>query len=121
MVGEMYPTEEVDARSECGYEYFVWMQFELEMVAKKILYAWQKRQEPRAVCGKYDEVVGIADVVFGFERVLGELIKLIHVDVHEKLTGEVTERESFAGRGRMKTLDDVLQQGYGAFVREMSP
>ena len=45
------------------------------------------------VFGKKHKIIGIADVVSHFELVLHELVKLVHVDVHQELGGEVAEWE----------------------------
>lgn len=52
--------------------------------------------------------------------VLYPLIEFVHVDVHEKLGGEVPQWQSYAGRG-MKAADDTLYEPEDALVGNMSP
>ena len=40
------------------------------------------------------EVIRIANIIFYFEFMLHELVKLIHIDVDEELGGEITQRKA---------------------------
>ena len=66
---------------------------------------WQYFHEHAFVVVHDDEIVSIADVMFLFESVLYELIKFIHVHVHEKLRCQVTEWQSPAWAGTLETAD----------------
>jgi len=41
---------------------------------------------------------------------LHKLIKLIHVDVHQKLRGKIAERKSYSLFTARKTADNILQK-----------
>jgi hypothetical protein len=52
------------------------------------------------------EVVSVADVVLDVKNVFfNVLIKLVHVDIHEELRGEVAEGEAYSGFSRMETTN----------------
>ena len=44
--------------------------------------------------GQEYKVIGVADIIFGFELVLYILVKLVHVDIHQKLTRKVAKRKA---------------------------
>ena len=39
-----------------------------------------------------DKIVAIADIIFRFEPMLGELIELIHIDIRKELASDVSQR-----------------------------
>ena len=45
-----------------------------------------------------NEVVRVADVVLCLHFMLYELIEFVHVDIHEELAGEISERKPFSER-----------------------
>lgn len=92
------------------------MQLKLEFGGEKGADAWQQTFEPRTVFGQEDEIIGVADVVRGFKLMRGELVELVHVDVHEELGGEVAQREAFAGRGGVEALYHFCKECDRAFV-----
>lgn len=94
MVGKMHPAEKVHAGGKGFDEYFFGMEFKPQFVPQKTDNVPRPLLEPGFVFRKNDEIVGVADVMFRFERVLRELVELIHVHVHQKLTREVPERQA---------------------------
>lgn len=59
----------------------------------------------------------IAYIQFSFE----ELVKLIHVNIHEKLRSEVAERQTHSCPfGRMETINNLFPKPHGVVIRNMS-
>ena len=65
------------------------MEGEVEMFFKKCPNLRQKFLEICFVTGKDHEIISIADIVVCFHVMLDPLVKLVHVDVYEKLGGEI--------------------------------
>ena len=61
------------------------------------------------------KIVGVTKVLLRANHVLHKLVKLVHIDVHEELGGEIAERETDAGR-RGKAADHLFQQPDDALV-----
>lgn len=55
------------------------------------------------VLRKNREVIGIAEIIFHFELLLKIHIELMHIDVHQKLGGQIAKRKTDAVVGRMET------------------
>ena len=51
---------------------------------------------------------------------LRKLIELIHIDIHKKLTREITERQTNALARRMKTADNLREKPEYIIIRDMA-
>jgi hypothetical protein len=43
------------------------------------------------------KIIGISDVVLGFYISLHKMVKLVHVDIHQKLASEIPKRQANVG------------------------
>ena len=58
-----------------------------------------------------NEIVGIADVMCDLQYPLHELVKFVHVDVHEQLASQVADGKAGIGFSfHMKTVDELAQK-----------
>jgi len=53
------------------------------------------------------------------ERMLHELVKLVHVDMRKKLGCQIAQRQSRAGCGTLKTSDHALKEPKNIVVRDI--
>lgn len=106
MIEEMHPAEKVDAGGKRLDEYLARMERQRKRIAEKFRHARNEAFEPCPILAQYHEIVGVADIVPGFEPMLGELVEFVHVDVHEELRGEVAERQALPRAGRIKAHHD---------------
>ncbi len=90
----MHPSEKIHTRTEGLDENFVWMEGELETGFKEVFDTGKKKSQILAIAGKNDKIISISDVVFDFQLMLHELIKIIHVDIDENLRSEIAERQA---------------------------
>jgi len=59
------------------------MDSELEPIPKKISDKRDQILKPGSIWRKDHGIIGIADIILGFQFMLHELIEFVHVDVHE--------------------------------------
>ena len=59
---------------------------------------------------KDDEIIRISNVILYLESMLHKLIKFIHINIHQKLRGEIAERQPLAWRSTLKTIDHSFDQ-----------
>lgn len=93
----MHPTEEINARRDGANRDFIRMKLKDQAIAEKTRDVRQKRLKQRTVVRQKYKIICIANVVPRLKLMLRELIKLVHVDVHEKLRSEISERQTLAG------------------------
>jgi len=93
MVYEMYPAKKIYARGERLYRNLVRMQREPQLIQQKIAYVQEHLLKFIPISRKEHKIVRIPHIRFRLERMLHELVKLVHIDIYEKLRGEVPERE----------------------------
>lgn len=117
MVRKMHPAEKVHAGGNGFYEDLARMQGQFQSLTQKPLQKQKQAPQFRLVMRENDKIIRIADVVRNFEFVLHELVKLVHVDVHEKLGGEVTERQSFSGNSRIETPHNLPKETKNVAIR----
>ena len=85
-----------------------------------LAYLRQRAQQPFSIIGKQHEIVGVANVVFYFQRVFHPLVEAVHVHVGEELGGKVAERQSDAGaRFGVIAPDDILKQSQNVLIRNV--
>ena len=95
MIRKVHPAQEVNSGSKSSHEDFVGMEREMKTQFQKSVYLKKYRLEPGFVCGEYHKVVRIADIVPGLDPVLHKLIELVHIDIDQKLGGEIAQRQAF--------------------------
>lgn len=66
-----------------------------------------------------NEVVRITDVISRFQLVLYELIKLVHVDIHEQLRSEVPERQAFTLLRRVEATHNFYEERLDVFILDV--
>ena len=67
------------------------------------------------------KIVGIADVVFCFEFVPHEPVKLVHADINQKLGGQVAQRQTFAFFTiSVETADDFAQKPHNISIGDVA-
>lgn len=92
VIREMHPAEEVDARCDCLYAHLVFVQTELQSHVQKLM---ELREQVFKILfvGRHDrKIVGVSDIVFHFQFLLEIHVELVHVNVHEKLRGQIAKR-----------------------------
>lgn len=94
MVYEMYPAKKIYARGERLYRNLVRMQREPQLVQQEIVYAQQHLLKLAPISRKEHKIVRVPYIRFHLERMLHELVELIHIDIHEKLRCEISERKT---------------------------
>lgn len=92
MVRKVYPAEEINAGSDSCDEKLVGVEFQAQASTQECRNCRNEFLKPCAVVRENHKIVGVPDIVLHLEVVLHELIKFIHVDIDEKLRGEVAER-----------------------------
>ena len=75
------------------------MQFEFKALTQKYFHIWKYFYQPLFISREYDKVVSIPDVVLSFQCMLHELIELVHIDIHKKLTRKIAERDTLTLTG----------------------
>ena len=65
------------------------MQFDCEFIFKKFGYGRQKFLQILFVLSDYGEIICVADIAFYLQSMLHKLIKLVHVNIGEKLGGQI--------------------------------
>lgn len=93
MVCKMHPAKKIYTRSERLYRNLFRMQRESQLIQQKIVCAQQHLLKFTPISRKEHKIVRIPHIRFHLERILHELVKLVHIDIYEKLRGEVPERE----------------------------
>lgn len=91
MVWEVHPSEKVHARSHRFNKHLVRVKFETKAKFKESTYLQESCFQLLFIIRKNHKVISIADIVFGSYLMLHKLVKLIHIDVYQKLRGEVAE------------------------------
>lgn len=119
MVRKMNPSEKVYARGDRSEFGLVWMDQEVKFGLQKLCHDGKRLLKLLAIRRKKNEVVSVANVLFGSKSVLHELVELIHVDVGEKLRGEVPEWKTFT-RFNVEAVNDSLQKPHHILVTQSS-
>lgn len=84
--------QEIDALAKFADRYLMRMEGKPQSLSQKLGDPWNERLQLRFRFTEDDEVVGVTKVETLLEFVLHPLIKLIHVDVGEELTGQIADR-----------------------------
>ena len=116
MVGEMNPAKEIDAGGEGFDEELVRVEFELQFFPQEGSYTGNQALKPRAIRREKHEIVSVADVPSRPQSVFRELVKFVHINVYEKLGGEIAERESLPGRVRMEASYYFMKKPADFFI-----
>ena len=106
MIREMHPTEKVNAGCDGLNKNLIRMHGELKLASQKIPHRRQNSLEVRFVRRKDGKVVGITEIIFRLESMFHKLVEFVHVNVYQKLGGQIAERKSDTGDTRIKTPDD---------------
>jgi hypothetical protein len=124
MARKVHPAEEIDTRSERFDKAFVRMKVELQFLFQEQSHIWDCSLEVVSVRVEDDEVVGVAEVVLCFECVLHVLVKFVHINIDEKLGGEVAKRKPTSNttiyrsvRCGGEAVDDVCEKRENLFVQ----
>ena len=100
MIREVHPSQKIHAGCDSGDRDLLGMKFEMQAFAKELSGQVEHREKIRSVMREDDKVIGVADVLRCFEKMFGELVERIHVDVGEQLRGEIAERQADSGTRR---------------------
>jgi hypothetical protein len=73
-------------------------------------------KKPVFISAQNNKIVSIADIVPSFHSVLHELVKAVHINVYQKLTGQIAERQSPSRLCRMETPNNFRQKSKNIFV-----
>jgi hypothetical protein len=92
------------------------MKRKAEFAPEKLLYLREYVIKPFSVAGEEYEVVGIPNVILRFQRVLGKLVELIHIDVHQELRSQIAKWQSLAVLVRMETPDYLREEMHYVIV-----
>ena len=64
-----------------------------------------------------NEIIRISNVVCDFQISFQKMIELVHVDVHQKLAGKITQRQTdMPFVLSMKTSNDFSEEPYDIFI-----
>lgn len=94
MMRKMHPAEEIDAGRPRLYKNLVRMQGQLQSRLQKFRYLREKIFQVFLALMQNDEIVGIPDAMLDFHLSFQKVIELVHVYVHQKLAGEITQRQA---------------------------
>ncbi len=89
MVREMHPAEEIDAGRPRFYKNLVGMQGQLQSRLQKCRYLREKIFQVFLALMQNHEIVRIPDAMGDFHFPFQKVIELVHVNVHQKLAGEI--------------------------------
>ncbi len=95
VVWKHHITEIVYAVVAFEYLYFVWVEIKLKFCFKKVLYFYNELLKVFSVSGYDDKIVGVSGIMLDLQLIFHKLIKLVHINIGEKLRGEVANRKSF--------------------------
>ncbi len=114
VVRELYVSEKIHAPVILHELNFVRMQTQLQLFLQKLLDGGEEVLQLRFVGRDDNKIVGVANVVRGFQFVFYKLVELVHVDVCEQLRSQVADRyasrmEEIALTGR-KAADYFFEQ-----------
>ncbi len=85
MMRKMYPPEEINTGSERSDKKLIGMKTKLQFDAKKMFELWHQLLNRLFGVRDNDKIIRIADVILRAQLSLHILIKLVHVDIDEKL------------------------------------
>src|SRR3989338_11528732 len=92
------------------------MHLQPQSVAQKHHHIWKYFKQATSVCGKNDKIVSVADIILRFKFMLHELVKLVHVDIHEKLRGQIAERQSLSQCSTREAFNNSTDKPENIFV-----
>ncbi len=118
-------SKEVDTATIFSYRDLAWVQFQIQIATKKVLYfRYQIFQKILTFRHNY-KIIRISNILFYFQFFLHKLIEFIHVDIGKKLRGEITNWKSFSSkkiRGfSRKTLNYFFHKPQSISVFYFSP
>ena len=87
---KMHPAEEIDAGRPRFYKHLVRMQGQLQSRLQKCRYLREKIFQVFLALMQNHEIVRIPDAMLDFHFPFQKVIELVHVNVHQELTGEIT-------------------------------
>jgi hypothetical protein len=91
MIGKNDIAKKINAMLYISYRYFLRMKLQLQMTFKKLRYRLNKISQLSATRSHYCKIIGITGIMFYMQTVLNELIKLIHINIREKLGGQIAD------------------------------
>ncbi len=94
MLRKVHPAEKIHAGGERLDEHFIRMKGKLELCFQKFRDLRQQFFQIFSFLAQNDKVIGVADITFRLQFPLHVMIEFVHVDIHEKLRGEISERQS---------------------------
>lgn len=107
----MNPAEKVHARVQRFDEEFLRMKHKVQMSFEKCADLWNELGQIGSTFTQNDKIISITGVVFDLKFSFHELVKLVHVDVHEQLAREIPKRQAnIVLAFCFETIDDLTEQ-----------
>src|SRR3989338_2854550 len=94
MIWKMHPPEEIDAGCPCFYKNLVRMQGQLQSRFQKSRYFREKVFQIFSALVQNDEIVRVPYAMCDFHVPFQKMVELVHVNVHQKLAGEIAQRQA---------------------------
>ena len=77
---------------------FLGVKAEREVVVQKLAHLRQEAFQMLAIFAHNYKIIGITGVMLHFQRMFHKLVKFVHIDIGEKLRGEIADRYALARR-----------------------